>query len=77
MLKRNSENRTMTQLILRFADEHGIETGGTYYVGNTATINRVASIPVVADTCIRNFSSNIMGELMGEGSGMGQFFSED
>ena len=77
MLKRNSDNRTMLQVILRYADEHNIETGGTYYAGNTATINHVATIPVVADTCIRNFSSNIMGELMGEGSGMGQFFSED
>ena len=33
MLKRNSGNRTMTQIILRYAKEHNIETGGTYYIG--------------------------------------------
>lgn len=33
ILKRNSSNRTMTQLALRYAKEHGIDTGGTIYVG--------------------------------------------
>lgn len=78
MLKRNSENRTMTQLILRFADEHGIETDGTYYVGNRALINTVKVIPVVTDTCIKNhYSENVMETLMGEGSDLASSFSED
>lgn len=33
MLKRNEDNRTMTQIILRYAEEHNIDTGKTYYVG--------------------------------------------
>lgn len=33
MLKRNEKNRTMTQIILRYAKEHDIDTGGNYYIG--------------------------------------------
>ena len=33
MLQRNKGNRTMSQIILRYAKEHDIDTGGTYYVG--------------------------------------------
>lgn len=33
MLKRNSGNRTMLQLILRFAEQNGIDTHGTYFIG--------------------------------------------
>lgn len=36
ILERNSGNRTMTQLALRYAKEHGIETGGTNYTGGEA-----------------------------------------
>ena len=32
MLERNSENRTMVQIILRFAKEHNIDIGRTYYI---------------------------------------------
>lgn len=35
MLERNQDNKTMTQIILRYAEEHGIKTG-TYYVGGHA-----------------------------------------
>lgn len=33
ILKRNSDNRTMTQIVLRYAKEHGIDVGGTFYIG--------------------------------------------
>lgn len=33
ILKRNSGNRTMLQLTLRYAEEHNIDTHGTFYVG--------------------------------------------
>lgn len=36
ILERNSGNRTMTQLALRYAKEHKIETGGTNYIGGEA-----------------------------------------
>lgn len=34
MLKRNASNRTMTQIILRYAEEHGIDTGVVYNSGD-------------------------------------------
>ena len=36
MLKRNEDNRTMLQVILRYAEENNIDTGKTYYVGGQA-----------------------------------------
>lgn len=33
MIKRNEGNRTMLQIILRYAEGNGIDTGGTRYVG--------------------------------------------
>lgn len=33
ILKRNSDNRTMTQIVLRYAQEHNIDTGGVIFVG--------------------------------------------
>ena len=36
ILKRSAGNRTMTQLALRYAEDHGIDVGGTVYVGGEA-----------------------------------------
>ena len=36
ILKRNAGNRTMTQIVLRYAKEHNIDMGGTYYIGGQA-----------------------------------------
>ena len=33
MLNRNADNRTMTQIILRYAEEQKIDIGKTYYIG--------------------------------------------
>lgn len=33
ILERNKGNRTMTQIVLRYAKEHDIDTGGTFYIG--------------------------------------------
>lgn len=33
ILERNAGNRTMTQIALRYAKEHGIDIGRTYYIG--------------------------------------------
>jgi len=32
MLKRNATNRTMVQIIMRYANEHNIDTGSVYYI---------------------------------------------
>ena len=36
MIKRNEGNRTMLQIILRYAKEHNIDMKGTFYVGGEA-----------------------------------------
>lgn len=36
MLRRNEENKTMLQVILRYAEANDIDTGKTYYVGGQA-----------------------------------------
>ena len=36
ILERNKDNRTMTQLALRYAKEHNIDMKGTFYVGGEA-----------------------------------------
>ena len=42
ILERNQDNKTMTQLALRYADNHGIETG-VRYRGNQQTIKDAES----------------------------------
>ena len=44
MLERNSGNRTMTQVILRYAREHDIDIGRTYYIGNEEAIRNARSL---------------------------------
>ena len=36
ILKRNANNRTMTQIALRYAQEHDIDMKGTFYIGGEA-----------------------------------------
>lgn len=37
ILKRNEDNSTMQQIVLRYAEEHGIDLDGLLYVGHTHT----------------------------------------
>ena len=46
ILDRNKGNRTMTQLALRYAKEHGIETG-TFYVGGQAEKETADSLDTI------------------------------
>ena len=44
MLERNRENRTMLQIILRYAEEHKIDTGGTWYTGGRSELNEAKAL---------------------------------
>lgn len=44
MLDRNTANRTMTQIILRYAREHHIDLG-IYYIGNEEAIQQARGVP--------------------------------
>lgn len=48
ILDRNRNNRTMTQIALRYARDHGIDMGGTIYIGNEERILGTRNISSVA-----------------------------
>ena len=68
MLKRNDNNRTMTQLICRYAKKNDIDLG-VQYVGNDDIITSLKSFPYVTETVLK-WSNNpsVYNQLMGEGS---------
>ena len=77
MLKRNADNHTMTQVILRYCKENDIDTGGVHYLGNKQTINNVSVVPYTVKTTLKWSDKNNMYEkLMGEGSDLDVAFSE-
>ena len=45
ILDRNVRNRTMQQVVMRYAREHDIDMGGVIYIGNEQEISRARSIP--------------------------------
>lgn len=47
ILDRNKGNRTMTQLALRYAKEHGIDMKGTYYVGGHAELETAKNLDTI------------------------------
>lgn len=49
MLKRNGENRTMTQIILRYAKQNGIELKGTHYNGGQAENDTADALSNIVD----------------------------
>ncbi len=75
MLNRNSDNHTMTQVILRYCKDNDIETG-VHYVGNNDIINNVAMIPTVAETSLKwsDNQATVFDKLMGENSDLESVF---
>lgn len=49
ILTRNKDNRTMTQLALRYAKEHNIDMKGTFYVGGQAEREQADTLDGVID----------------------------
>ena len=80
VLNRNSSNRTMTQLILRYAEENGIETG-MRYVGNKFKIDKVNSAMTAVDVALKWWNdpaAKMFEKLIDKGSALhGAFALED
>lgn len=55
MLNRNAGNKTMTQLALRYAKEHELNLGKTYYIGNAQKIQDAETILPTVDLYCRNW----------------------
>ena len=49
MLERNRENRTMLQMILRYAEKNGIDAGGAKHVGGEAELESAKRLEGLAD----------------------------
>lgn len=49
ILTRNKDNRTMTQLALRYAKEHNIDMKGTYYIGGEAEKETARNLDGIVD----------------------------
>ena len=52
ILERNSDNRTMIQLALRYAEEHGLKVN-TLYVSGTEEVRQCDSIALAIDTVVK------------------------
>lgn len=57
ILERNSDNRTMTQLALRYAEEHGLEVS-TMYRSASSESRLLDSISGAVKTAIRNYDNS-------------------
>ena len=49
ILERSKSNRTMTQLALRYAKEHGIDTGGVIYIGGEKEAESAGYLEEIVD----------------------------
>lgn len=79
MIQRNAGNRTMLQLILNYAEDHGIETG-LRYIGNKRKVDEVMSAMSAVEVTLKWWEDPKVGmfdKLMGEGSILHGQFSED
>lgn len=70
MLERNADNHTMTQIILRYCEENGIDSGVVNFNGNQGIINNVSVIPTTVETSLKwsDKQATVYERLMGEGS---------
>lgn len=81
MLDRNSDNRTMLQMILRVSKQHG-RSLGIEYAGNENLIQNVSILPSIAKTILRydtweGGAGHVYKEVLGEGTDLANLFSPD
>lgn len=77
MLKRNADNRTMSQILLRYAEEHNIETG-MVYEGNKPLIESVEALAGTIPTVVKwHNRPDVFDKLLGEGSELASVFGSD
>lgn len=71
ILERNADNRTMTQLALRAAEDRGIALGGLRYTTNESRARHAEALRYVVDVALRwstEPEKRIFEKLFGEGS---------
>lgn len=56
LLEKNLKNPTMTQLILKYANERGLKLGLTY-AGNKKELNALNGLPAVVETALRQYKN--------------------
>ena len=77
MLERNKGNRTMVQLVCRFAEEHDIQLNARY-VGNTETISLISALPKTTEVILKHNGDKMVYEnLLGEETLFFKKMSED
>lgn len=85
ILDRNTDNRTMTMLALRYAKDHGIELG-MQYIGNSQNIQEAQQIPGITSYIFKHFergrghgtaaAETQYSQTMGEGTALYNFYME-
>lgn len=64
ILKRNSSNRTMTQLALRYAEEHKIDTHGTFYIGGQQEKETANNLETLLTYCAKYLDQPDAGKMI-------------
>lgn len=78
MLSRAENNPTMQQILLRYAEDHGLDTGEVRFRGNTDTIKTVSSIPACAKIALKwNENPSVYDRLFGAESDLARTFGGD
>lgn len=80
ILERNADNRTMTQLALRAAEDRGIDLDGLRYTTNESRARHAEALRHVVDVALRWSTEpqrNIFGKLFGEGSEVHRVYCDE
>lgn len=64
ILARNQDNRTMSQLALRYAEENGVDIGNVHYIGHTQELGEAEAINGVIDTFGRWIDKDNAGDML-------------
>ena len=64
ILERNKGNRTMTQIVLRYAQEHNIDVGGLTYVGGQQEKQTADNLDTLIDYYSRWIDKRNAGEML-------------
>ena len=73
ILERNSDNRTMVKLVLRYADERKIHLP-VNYVPAVAEVSDADTLAYAAEVCVRHSDPTIYNNIMGDDSDLAERF---
>lgn len=80
ILERNADNRTMTQLALRAAEDRGIDLDGLRYTTNESRARHAEALRYVVDVALRwstEPQKKIFDKLFGEGSEVHKVYCDE